>query len=78
MVVLGGAGTVLGPLVGAVGLQFTSEYLRQNYPQEHILVLGALIVLAVLLFPAGLVTVARTVLVERRFQLLDTIRAYRL
>ena len=33
-------------LVGAVGLQFVSEYLRQNYPQEHILVLGAVIVVA--------------------------------
>jgi branched-chain amino acid transport system permease protein len=78
MVVLGGAGTVLGPLVGAVGLQFVSEYLRQNYPQEHILVLGAVIVLAVLLFPTGLVTVAQAVVRERRFSLLDTIRAYRL
>ncbi|MGB8996221.1 MAG: branched-chain amino acid ABC transporter permease [Pseudonocardiaceae bacterium] len=78
MVVIGGAGTVLGPLVGAVGLQFLSEYLRQNYPQEHILVLGAVIVAVVLLFPAGLVTVARTAVVQRRLILLDTIRAYRL
>ncbi len=78
MVVIGGAGTVLGPLVGAVGLQFVAEHLRQNYPQEHILVLGAVIVLVVLLFPAGLVTVARTAVTERRLVLLDTIRAYRL
>lgn len=78
MVVIGGAGTVLGPLVGAVGLQFVSEYLRQNYPQEHILVLGAVIVLAVLVFPNGLVAVARTAVAERRLHLLDTIRAYRL
>lgn len=78
MVVIGGAGTVLGPLIGAVGLQLVSEYLRQNYPQEHILVLGAVIVIVVLLFPAGLLTVARTAVVERRLRLLDTIRAYRL
>ena len=31
MVVIGGSGTVLGPLLGAVVLQFLSEYLRQNY-----------------------------------------------
>jgi branched-chain amino acid transport system permease protein len=78
MVVIGGAGTVLGPLIGAAGLQVVSEYLRQNYPQEHILVLGAVIVLVVLLFPAGLVTVVRDAVTERRLRLLEEIRAYRL
>jgi len=72
MVVIGGAGTVLGPLIGAVGLQFVSEYLRQYYPQEHILVLGAVIILVVLLFPSGLAGVAG------RSGLRDAIRAYRL
>ena len=72
MVVIGGAGTVLGPLIGAVGLQFISEYLRQHYPQEHILVLGAVIMLVVLLFPSGLTGVAG------RSGLLGTVRAYRL
>jgi branched-chain amino acid transport system permease protein len=78
MVVLGGAGTVLGPLLGAVGLQFPSEYLRQHFPQEHILVLGAVIIAVVLLLPSGLITAARTALAQRRVGLLDTIRAYRL
>ncbi len=78
MVVIGGAGTVLGPLLGAAGLQVVSEYLRQNYPQEHILVLGAVIVLVVLLFPAGLVTVIRDAVLERRLRLLEEIRVYRL
>jgi branched-chain amino acid transport system permease protein len=72
MVVIGGAGTVVGPLVGAVGLQFVSEYLRQHYPQEHILVLGAVIIVVVLLFPSGLTGVAG------RADLRDAIRAYRL
>jgi branched-chain amino acid transport system permease protein len=78
MVVIGGAGTVLGPLIGAVGLQFVSEYLRQAYPQEHILVLGAVIIVAVLLFPAGLITAVRDLIAKRRLTLLETIRAYRL
>ena len=72
MVVIGGAGTVLGPLIGAVGLQFVSEFLRQHYPQEHILVLGAVIMFVVLLFPSGLTGVGG------RPGLLGTIRAYRL
>ncbi len=35
MVVIGGSGTVLGPLLGAVILQFLSEWLRQNYTTIH-------------------------------------------
>ncbi|MEV6773674.1 branched-chain amino acid ABC transporter permease [Nocardia sp. NPDC051030] len=78
MVVLGGAGTVIGPVLGAVGLQFVSEYLRDHYPSVHIFVLGSVIVVAVLLFPMGVVTFARDAIAQRRIPLLDTIRAYRL
>jgi branched-chain amino acid transport system permease protein len=77
MVVIGGAGTVLGPLLGAVALQFISEYLRDHFPVEHTLILGAVVIAAVLLFPMGLVTFAREI-TQRRFALLDTIRMYRL
>ncbi|GAB0105306.1 branched-chain amino acid ABC transporter permease [Nocardia sp. JMUB6875] len=78
MVVLGGAGTVIGPVLGAIGLQFVSEYLRDHYPQEHIFVLGAVIIVAVLLFPMGLVNFVRDAVAQRRVSLLDTVRAYRL
>lgn len=71
MAVIGGTGTVLGPVVGAVGLQILSEYLRTHYTQAHTFILGAIIVVAVLLLPEGVVRV-------RRRPLLATVRAYRL
>lgn len=78
MVVIGGSGTVLGPLVGAVGLQFLSEWLRSNYTDVHTFIFGAIIILAVILFPTGLVSFARRAWREKRISLLETVRAYRL
>jgi branched-chain amino acid transport system permease protein len=78
MVVIGGSGTVLGPLLGAVGLQYVSEYLRQHYTDLHIFILGAIIIVAVILLPQGLVTYAREAARTRDFSLLRNVRRYRL
>jgi branched-chain amino acid transport system permease protein len=78
MVVIGGSGTVIGPVIGAVALQYLSEWLRTNYTDLHTLIFGAIIVLAVLLLPMGAVTFARESWAQRRISLLTTIRAYRL
>jgi branched-chain amino acid transport system permease protein len=55
MVLLGGMGTVLGPLVGAVGLSVVNEVLWAKYPQIYLAFVGAIILLAVLFTPRGLV-----------------------
>lgn len=78
MVVIGGSGTVLGPVVGAVGLQYLSEYLRQHYTDFHIFILGGIIIVAVVLLPQGAVGFARDAWRARRVSFLDTIRSYRL
>jgi branched-chain amino acid transport system permease protein len=78
MVVLGGAGTVVGPVIGAVALAYVSEWLRQNYTTIHTLVLGALIIAAVVLLPQGVANYARDAARTRRFSLLDNVRRYRL
>jgi branched-chain amino acid transport system permease protein len=78
MVVLGGAGTVLGPVVGAVTFSFAAEWLRSEFPSAHAFVLGALIVLAVILLPQGFTNFVSDGLRERRFSLLDNLRRYRL
>lgn len=78
MVVLGGSGTVLGPIVGAVALQFVSEYLRQNYTTVHTFLLGAIIIVAVVLLPQGIVTYIREGRRRREFSLLANVRRYRL
>jgi branched-chain amino acid transport system permease protein len=78
MAVLGGAGTVLGPLIGAVALQYLSEYLRDHAPDYHTLVFGAIIVAAVLLVPNGIVSFTREAWKRRRISLFDAVRQYRL
>jgi branched-chain amino acid transport system permease protein len=78
MVVIGGSGTVLGPLLGAVGLQYLSEYLRQNYTEAHTFLLGAIIIVAVVLLPQGLVNYVREARRSREFSLLANVRRYRL
>jgi branched-chain amino acid transport system permease protein len=78
MVVIGGSGTVLGPLLGAVALQFLSEFLRQNYTGYHIFLLGAIIILAVVLLPQGAVNYVREARLTGEYSLLSNVRRYRL
>lgn len=54
MVLLGGVGTLLGPLVGAVILLAFEEVVWRNFLKAHALVLGVIIVALVLLLPNGL------------------------
>jgi branched-chain amino acid transport system permease protein len=78
MVVIGGSGTVLGPLLGAVALQYLSEYLRQHYTDLHTFILGGIIIVAVVLLPQGVVNYAREAARSREFSLLRNVRRYRL
>jgi branched-chain amino acid transport system permease protein len=78
MVVFGGFGTVLGPVVGAVVIALGSEWLRQSYTQVHTFLLGGLILVAVILLPQGVGTYLRDGIRTRRFSLLDNVRRYRL
>jgi branched-chain amino acid transport system permease protein len=78
MAVIGGTGTVIGPVIGAVALQFLSEWLRTNYTDLHTMIFGAIIMLAVVLLPMGIVSFARESWAQRHISLLDTVRAYRL
>lgn len=78
MVVIGGSGTILGPVIGAVVLQYLSEYLRQNFTDYHTFILGAIIIIAVVLLPQGAVNFARDSWRTKRISFLDTIRTYRL
>jgi branched-chain amino acid transport system permease protein len=78
MVVIGGFGTVFGPVLGAVVIAFASEWLRQNYTGIHTFILGGLIIVAVILLPQGFSTYLRDAIRTRRFSLLDNVRRYRL
>jgi len=78
MVVIGGSGTVVGPLLGAVALQFLSEYLRRNFTEVHTFILGAIIIAAVILLPQGAVNYVREARQSGEWSLLANVRRYRL
>jgi branched-chain amino acid transport system permease protein len=52
---LGGAGTLTGPIIGAVLLETASELFKNVFHEAHRLIYGVLIVLVVLFLPEGIV-----------------------
>lgn len=56
IVLLGGMGTVLGPLFGAIVLSVVSELLWAGYPQVYLAVIGVVILVSVLYSPRGFVS----------------------
>lgn len=59
MAVFGGAGTVLGPILGALSLSAVSELLASEVTSVASLFFGLVIVAAVVLMPRGLMDLAR-------------------
>jgi len=53
--IIGGIGTVTGPVFGAVVLVLLSEALRATLAQAHLLVYGVLVILVILTMPDGIV-----------------------
>lgn len=59
MMLLGGAGTVLGPVAGAFLLELLSVFIWGQFLRGHMLILGVAIVLVVLFMPGGFIELAR-------------------
>jgi branched-chain amino acid transport system permease protein len=55
IVLLGGMGTVLGPLVGAIVLSIVNELLWARFPEYYLAIVGTIVLLAVLFMPRGMV-----------------------
>ncbi|MGQ0550893.1 MAG: branched-chain amino acid ABC transporter permease [Armatimonadota bacterium] len=55
---VGGVGTLIGPVIGAVFYVLLKEVLAQSLVELHLLVFGVLFILVVLVLPGGLVEVA--------------------
>lgn len=66
MVIIGGQGTLAGPIVGAIIVNFLTEFLRP-ISQYRLVVYAILIIAMMWLRPQGLVGVSKSVLAERRF-----------
>jgi branched-chain amino acid transport system permease protein len=65
MAVVGGMGSTLGPMVGAIFLGLAGEYLKLQIPYGHLLVYGVIIVVVILFMPKGIVGTIRARLEER-------------
>ena len=52
--IIGGIGTVAGPVLGAVVLVLISEFFRASLAQAHLLVYGILVIVVILVMPDGL------------------------
>lgn len=52
---LGGAGTLFGPLVGSIVLETAAEIFKNVFKEAHLLIYGVLIVIVVLFLPEGIV-----------------------
>lgn len=57
--ILGGPGTILGPVIGAAIFEFISTVLWSNFTQFHATLLGIVIVLVVIFLPRGVTQLFR-------------------
>ncbi len=55
MVLLGGPGTLWGPVIGAVILTLVEEFLWTYFTQAYMMIYGAVMVFLVLLMPGGII-----------------------
>jgi branched-chain amino acid transport system permease protein len=60
MPIIGGVGTIWGPVVGAAIYGLVHEEIIAAFPQLHLLIYGSLLILIVLFEPAGIVGLAST------------------
>jgi urea transport system permease protein len=68
LVAVGGRGTLLGPIAGALVVGYARSFLSESFPGTWQFLYGALFVGAVVLFPAGIVGTARRVMAERPWE----------
>ena len=56
MVYIGGQGTILGPIIGAVFFVVLKEFLVLNVGEYHLIIFGVLFVLVVVFLPGGIIS----------------------
>jgi branched-chain amino acid transport system permease protein len=78
MAVFGGAGTVLGPIIGAISLAAISQVLSSEVTSIASLFFGVVIVAAVVLMPRGLADLVRRIHKTGWRYFIENVRTYRL
>ncbi len=72
---LGGAGTLLGPLVGSVILETAAELFKNLFQEAHLLIYGVLLIVVVLFVPEGIVGTLTNWLRRRRAVVVPAVKA---
>ena len=65
--IIGGRGTIFGPLVGAILVTVASEVFRNIFADANLLIYGALIVFVIIFMPRGIMGEIQRRLVRRRY-----------
>ncbi len=66
MVIIGGIGTILGPILGAAFLTALPEFLR-SINDWRLVIFGALLVLTIMFMPNGILGVIKSILQKLKF-----------
>jgi len=66
MVYIGGAGTILGPIIGAVFFVVLKQFLVQNVGEYHLIVFGVLFILVVLFLQGGIISIWKRIQLARQ------------
>ena len=61
MAVFGGAGTVFGPVLGAVLMSVVKEGLSTSIPQFHTIIFGVLVLVLIIWYPGGVIQAVEAV-----------------
>lgn len=64
-IILGGVGSMLGPLIGAAVFWIIKDFLLVNFPYTHLVLFGAILVILVLFFPIGILGLINKVLAKK-------------
>jgi branched-chain amino acid transport system permease protein len=60
VLLLGGVGTIFGPVIGAFGLQLLETEVWSNFVSYHLLILGLIVIGLVLVLPGGVASFLRS------------------
>jgi branched-chain amino acid transport system permease protein len=54
-IVLGGMGTILGPMIGGAVYWMVKDALLISFPYFHLIIFGTILIILILFFPQGIV-----------------------
>ncbi len=69
MSILGGLGTVAGPILGSIIIEILGEYLLYSFPEIHLLADGIIMIVVMIFMPGGVIGIARSPRVRKWLRL---------